>query len=221
MGKKRNFTLIELLVVVAIMGILSAMLLPALSTARGKSYESSCTNNLHQIQIRMAHYQGDWEGYCPPAENVGNWENGTGWCSLLSSSKSEQTRRIFNCPADKDRMFSYSLNVAEREADRTSTSDFAAWRTSQLDKALCSGGFVLIEESDHTSFPDPGTDSDQDNFTQNANSYTPGASWHKSGVANLFLDGHVAIKKVWSVTSMTYSTTDMANWTTVHSRVGH
>jgi prepilin-type N-terminal cleavage/methylation domain-containing protein len=75
------FTLVELLVVIAIIGVLVALLLPAIQAAREAARRSQCLNNLKQLSVGVLNYESA-KGYLTPARKFDMWDT-YGWTQFI------------------------------------------------------------------------------------------------------------------------------------------
>src|SRR6266436_3962350 len=135
--RRRAFTLIELLVTIAIIAILAALLLPALTQSKGKAQAITCAGNIKQLSVAWLLYadeNADWlvNNHGVPetlarrqtwANNVQDWEASDDNTNLIFLSDSKlgpfagRATRIYKCPSDRhpapngERIRSMSMNA--------------------------------------------------------------------------------------------------------------
>jgi prepilin-type N-terminal cleavage/methylation domain-containing protein/prepilin-type processing-associated H-X9-DG protein len=214
--RSNAFTLIELLVVIAIIGILAAMLLPALNKAREKGNAASCLSNMHQWALALNMYNDDWNDYYPyDGDFVGGlncttdpwfqvlprYVNQPPLCDLYNATPPKPptslTHSIWVCPSARHSgtptisvpYFTYALSVClhTRNPPSGTLATRVGFRRSRMNAP--STTIIFCEENDYQSTYGE-TRGDSLSALTTSGGYNPASARHAGGMNFVLGDGH-------------------------------
>ena len=236
--KTSAFTLIELMVVIAIIGLLLALLLPAIGAARERAKTVQCASQLRQIGQAIHNYATNNRGYLPPyvpadgaCYSDANSPDyiGPSWTALLapylgySADRTIAQSPIYHCP-----------NYPVVEAGHLNYFLETRWMrqhkpvlvTMQVSSIRTSSTFILSGDCTSAAYYPPpfGTSMYADDPNKNDGESRclvffgepDGFSMHRAGNNVLFSDGHVATFRSFDSSSLTYSPDASADWADVN-----
>jgi prepilin-type N-terminal cleavage/methylation domain-containing protein/prepilin-type processing-associated H-X9-DG protein len=123
-GRRRGFTLVELLVVIAIIGILVALLLPAIQAAREAARRMSCQSNLHNLAIAVLNYENARKGLPAAAPAIPN--DGESW-NTIDTGGADATHSI-------ERQFSWIVRILGNIEEQALADQFKLDKNQRYDE---------------------------------------------------------------------------------------
>lgn len=228
---RTGFTLVELLTVIAIIGVLIAIILPAVQAARQAARRTQCANHLRQNVLAIHNYH-DTLKVLPPANLVSNWPTQVTWFAEINymsgtadPSKGllapfmERNSAIQRCPTHGDTQklydgagggYGYNMNLGQAVWSFDGTN----WVQNQQLRTLAyfrsTSNTIVMSDSARIELPyGAATDSiATDNFYLLGPDDTyaePGTYFRHDTIANVaFLDGHVEQRVEVSVNPPVY-----------------
>ena len=176
--KKKGFTLLESLVVVGIIAVLTAILLPALSTARRNARRHLCFNNLRQIGLAFQMYADDWyQSYPLEASALHSSPSGTTiktiypyyiernapetfWCPGTGTKYDKPTKSTIDNDAKIQKSYAYvfKLKVGYKDTDPVVSDNSVNNHKTGVNVFYLDGSSRWVRESkiDYSTNADPG-----------------------------------------------------------------